>query len=461
MELRNFEKHINKQFESYQPTTDNDQIWANIKGHIPTEQSDRKPPFFYKFFLSILPLIAFVVFCIGSVYSSQSKNISTASLVSQINTNPIQENAIIDDKHDQEVNSQIENKNAEPTTQEVETMTTIKNQRPIDKSTTNQNINLTVNESNSTIKLYHDNETSSQITNATVFKKDINSSNSKTINKINPEALSKSEFKEFKHSSIDYFTQIQLLSPNLLTIKKREFALLPIETLTTQIQQKPKSIAKHYIGINSGYFFAQVNYQSLNNSELLALRQSSEQAFEMIQLGINYQFDLTKKWSIGTGLNLWTYNWQSLNTDVEDEVVENMFSTVNRQTITTYKRINADSGISIPLMVNFKTPISGRLNWQMGIGYEYNIKGWHSGFESDLNSQEYNINEDIKNQYKDKAGNFILAQAGVNFPLFQKTKIQFSVNTKIGSDDFQSSNAEVRKSYSFYGFNLGIQKTIN
>lgn len=458
MDLKKFEKHINRSFEDYHPNTDDGKIWSNIKDHIPNDTSDSR----YPLFPILLGLL--VVTIVGSSLYLISPSETSIPSSAKTNTQALNNLSI------NQVEEDLQNRQIDlPLNKSSNAKLTSLNRK------TNADTPITVNASYS--KKLDTEKGKTQIQNQTqksddIYYRNFNKDNtvidlkdkrksSKDNTKIGASDSNSNKFaSESKNlnSQNDGLDAIFSIKPKALLWENNPDNYQPNIYGKSQILTKANS--KYFISLNGGVYAPQINYLPSMSTELLDLRQEVESPFEMIQASLLVGRELTSGISIETGINIWQYNWQSINTNSRIEAVQGNFSTSTRETIVSARRINRSRFISIPLSVNYVKPLSRRISLSIGVGYEFGIASNNNGFESDLFG-EYDLSSDIEDRYRDRGSNFLLGQIGLDYNISPSTIIKFSVQSKNGNGIFQNLGVDVRRSHQFYGINLGIQKNIN
>lgn len=232
------------------------------------------------------------------------------------------------------------------------------------------------------------------------------------------------------------------------------------DTQLFQREKQEKFKAFHAVGLQLGYAKMFSNYQSVD-TPLLNLRSRSETPLDQVSLGLIYKYQISKRFSLQSGLNFWQANWQSIHTTESREVLSINFQQITRTKEISYIKYGKDRALSFPILMEYDFIKKEKFSGSFGLGYEFNLLGTHKGFEIDINGQEYNIEDDVESRYLNKSGNYLMMQLGAGYNLNEHTLLQINMAYKYGLNAFQTQASSVQKSYRFLGLNAGILKRIN
>ena len=411
MEFQNFERDIQRKFEYFQPTTDDSKIWMAIEDELPKEKKERR---FYFWMFGVLSLVA--VGTLSFIYfPNEADNVVTTDLVSKELKSAISEvknekTPIVVDRTWKTADEKIaSNANQQSVNGGKKTETTIvEDQVGLSELQVFESSNVT--------------NTSSSLMERTQL----------TVNRL--PLISNDEFN-FE-----------------LTFDKKPVFSQVLSLLSKVNNEKNKSSVHLVLGV-----FIQKMKPSTDqvDFDLLELRDEAESALEMIQLSSLYEYTLSPRISLMTGLKFWSAQHQSQHTICKNDKIDRQFNTMNRVTKTTHLRYGVNQNLSIPIGLNFHIADSQKVRFNLTLSYEYSVWANHRGHEIDLDGSEYNISKDEEGRYA-RGGNNLSFSPVILYKLKEHLSLHFGGEYKLGLNDFTTSASLLNRSYDFYGVNIGL-----
>lgn len=431
MNLEHFENKLNKKFEDFHPSVSDDLIWDKIEDQLPKEEKRRR--FLWLFFGALLGLIVL------STVAYQKINMQTKPVEGEIfksvqteQKSLIVENAIKEEstvKEDEAIDAQTET--VVPLTSDSQLGILEDRISKIEESLQAIQAEESMIKEHSDIIASIGNQKLELRNHQIIIENDYNN-----VSLINP---------------LQYIGLIPLVKLEELF---RDKPLVNFESLKKETEVFEQLGALHF---DLAYYQSAIVHQSkVTQNELLTLRSEAESSFEALQLGMMYEYPLSKRLSLIGGLRYMLNNWESTHVLCEEETSEEQGLRYIQITKTTISRIGKDHVVSIPLLINYSKPLGQKFEVDLALGYEHSFYATHSGFEIDLEGIEYDIDKDEEDRYNGHMGSYALARFGFRYSLSAQTDFRFGLETKLGLNDFQNDNVLVNKKYNYYGLNVGV-----
>jgi len=210
---------------------------------------------------------------------------------------------------------------------------------------------------------------------------------------------------------------------------------------------------------------------------MIAEKEIAEKQLETLQFDLQYKYRVTNEFAIGLGLRHWKHTERSIHVTARDyqdiiDVVTGIVHHVDGTTTETFSsipvninerventRYQTHASWSVPVKIYYTLSASNKWRAELGLGYELSIRGKHSGYELGPDETEYFITEDLDERYKNRGGNFFLANFNTNYKINRSIELTAGLEGKYGLNGFNTASTIYKKKYHFLGLYAGLNYT--
>jgi hypothetical protein len=432
MNLEHFENKLNKKFEEFHPTVNDEMIWDKIEGRLPGEKKRHR--FLWLILGALLGLIVLATIAFQKV-NDQHEGIDKDTFQSAQKS---ASELLVGSAESEKVNESDEVVSEDDQMQTIVQATSDPQLSVLESQISKIEKRLNAMEKALTIdtKVPSDTEV---VFDQKLYQESILSAEKTSVDEV---------------SLINPIQYLGMVPFKMMDVLTRNTPVVTFESLAINSDETNRVGALH-LGLT--YYQSSINHESDEvNSELLSLRSDAESSYEALQLGIMYEYPLSKHFSLSGGIRYMLNNWESKHVLCEEQTLEEQGLRFNQVTKTTISRIGTDHIFSLPLLINFTNDLGSKLKVDFAIGYEHSISAKHQGFEIDPEGVEYDIQLDTEGRYKNIMGSYVLGRLGLRYAFADKTDFRFGLESKMGLTNFQSDFVSVSKKYNYYGLNVGV-----
>ncbi len=512
MDLKQFEDNINKKFQDFEPEVDSLKIWDNLEQKLP--RKSRKLIYFWWVGLLILPFAFYFIF---QNQNESDKVTSNLALKESMNTGvssipTISKEQLLFDKDElysekkdsmhELVSTQKENftsqDNDKPKlysdqskyVEAVKTFTKVANDGIENERIENERIENDDVFNNSIEKntLANDDRitTISTLNDVKAESSSIINEGSDDSNEIEENELTIKIFEE-EDQIVSMPTRKEFESEDSVEISEKIFDVNKDQTLnSTQPENivnelssaNKKSLVNERLSFNlkGGVLTSKRIYERVSeeHEQTLNRKIDAEKQLETWQIDGQLKYQISSKIAIAAGLRYWRLSERSSHLanvyfqeqeDVVSLITFHPDGSITESTSTViFEYANQTNNIryqvhqawSIP--IQFYYSILNKQKWDLifSPGFELGFAGRHKGYETIERFEEYLIEEDKDNQYKNTGGNYLLLNLESNYKLNNSLTLIAGLEGKFGLNGFNTETASYKKKYNFLGLFAGL-----
>jgi len=403
-----FEDYLKENLNEQRTDTDSVKIWNKVSDRI--DESKRRRRFFWLF--GSVGIITLIFAAVGYSYFSKTYNteLSNTRIAEQIEKEPINNKK---DNYKNETKTSGTTDNQLNATTPVHLKKTNKNEKNVSESE-----NLKTNKSKKTKSISSKIRSNSNYNKAeaqTVKEYELISDPHVTGNEINIDLSQKSTLNQTKRKNdlrLIALSPILLNKPDQLTLPRRKYKLeKTLAALNVEHPANLKTASKIFVGLYTGIG---LSHKAIHNDILSysSLRTQTEKTLEHIETELHLGYQISKKWSIISGINhlrqVERFNWEGDYSTVDNgEYLHSIYLPNETDSIPTFKTgthvrsvhrkmniYNRYNILSIPLKISYAMALGkNRLSITPGILYTAVIN--KKGYILDSAISPLNLNEII------------------------------------------------------------------